>query len=208
LVSPNGLIYIIDKMEFVMFHKKHNGVTILELMISMAVLAGILATAVPNYSKFTAKRRTAGAVETLHAYIENAKMESIKRNQPVTVRFRNTYDGSKWCFGTTLGTTACNCVTTDTTSADHCDIDGIDSKLWYSDFGNIEMGNIDTFAGGNKEFTFDPARGMLSNPADSGSFELVSSNNDYKVTISINGMGRIRMCTDSSHKLVGYKTCS
>lgn len=191
-----------------MFYRIQKGVTVLELMISMAVLAGILATAVPNYSKFVAKRKTAGAVETLHAYIENAKMESIKRNQPVTVRFRNTYDGSKWCFGATLGTAACNCVTTNTGSADHCDIDGVDTKLWYSDMGSVDLGNIDTFAGGEKVFTFDPARGMLSNPADSGSFELVSSDNEYKVKISVNGLGRIQMCTDSSHSLVGYKECS
>ena len=191
-----------------MFDKKQNGVTVLELLISMAVLAGILATAVPNYSKFVAKRRTAGAVETMHAYIENAKMESIKRNQSVTVRFRNTWDGSKWCFGATLGTTACNCVTTNTAAADHCDIDGLDTKMWYSDFGNVEIGNIDTFSGGVKTFTFDPARGMLSNPADSGSFELVSNDNEYKVKLSVNGLGRIQMCTDSGHKLVGYKTCS
>ena len=195
-------------MEFVMFYKKQHGVTVLELVISMAVLAVILATAVPNYSKFTSKRRTAGAVETLHAYIENAKMESIKRNQPVTVRFRNTYDGAKWCFGTTLGNTACNCARTDTAAADHCDIDGLDTKLWYSDFGSIDIGNINTFAGGEKAFTFDPARGMLSNPADSGSFELVSADADYKVTISVNGLGRIQMCTDSTHSLVGYKKCS
>ena len=107
-----------------------------------------------------------------------------------------------------MGSTACNCVTTDTSAADHCDIDGIDTKLWFSDFENVEIDNIVQFSGGSQAFTFDPARGMLSNPADAGSFDIVDVDNEYQVTISISGLGRIQMCTDSSKKLVGYKTCS
>ena len=191
-----------------MYRKNQTGVTVFELMISVAVLAGMLATAVPNYSKFIEKRRTSGAVEMLHSYIEGAKMESIKRNQPVTVRFRNTYDGAKWCFGAELGTEACDCAKTDPGHADYCDISGVGTKLWFSEFEGVDIANIDLFDDGSKTFTFDPVRGLLTNTNDSGSFDLVSAGGDYMVTVSINGAGRVRECTNPDNNLSGYDTCS
>ena len=191
-----------------MFSNKQSGVTVFELLISVAVLATMLAAAVPNYSKFIEKRRTAGAVEMLHAYIESAKMESIKRNQPVTVRFRNAWDGAKWCFGAELGTQACDCANTDPQHADYCDISGRGTKLWFSEFDGVDIANINLFADGTKTFTFDPVRGLLTNTSDAGSFDLVSGRGNYRVTVSINGAGRIRECTDANYYLSGYRTCS
>ena len=111
-----------------MFQRKiPSGMTMIELMLGIMIIAILLRLAVPTYIEFLAKRRTAGAVETLTSYIEDAKMEAIKRNRPVTVRFRNTYDGNKWCFGKVVGTTACDCVITDPSDSAYCDIVGADT---------------------------------------------------------------------------------
>ena len=191
-----------------MFRNNQSGFTMLEVIVTLAVLAGILTSAAPAYTEFVVKRDTTGAVEILSAYIENAKIEAIKRNRPVTVTFNNTYNGNKWCFGTEVGNTACNCIQTNPAASDFCDVDGVGTKLWYNQFNGAELDNVDTFDGGVKNFTFDPVRGLLTNRADAGGFDVVSSNGRYKVTVSMNGAGRIRQCSPSSYKLVGYKTCS
>jgi prepilin-type N-terminal cleavage/methylation domain-containing protein len=190
----------------------NRGMTLVELLLTMIIMAILMAMAMPSYFEFIEKRKTTGAVENISSLIVNAKMEAIKRNQPVTVSFLNNFDGDNWCFGFQVGTTTCDCGEDDASAAAYCDVTETDgsvrsSRLYSGDFGGATIGNFDTFSGATN-FTFDPILGLLTDTADSGSLEVTSENGKYQVTIAINGAGRVTQCTDSSKKLVGYDTCS
>jgi len=189
-----------------------NGVTLIEMLITLIILAVILALAAPSYFEFIVKRKTTGAVENIAALIVNAKMEAIKRNRNVTVGFLNNFDGDNWCFGYQVGNTTCDCGEDDDTDAAYCDVTETDgsvksTRLYSGDFGDVTIGNFVTFSGATN-FTFDPVNGLLTDTSDSGSLDVTSENDKYQVTIAINGAGRVTQCTTSTKKLVGYDTCS
>jgi hypothetical protein len=56
--------------------------------------------------------------------------------------------------------------------------------------------------------SFDPVRGILTDPTDSAAIEIKHDSEDFTVNISVNGTGRVRKCSPSDHKLVGYATCT
>ncbi len=75
------------------------GFTLVELMVTVAVV-GILATvAVPSMTGFVNTSRLAGASEELTASLQMAKSEAVRRNRPVTVC--GGQDGSDDCTGST-----------------------------------------------------------------------------------------------------------
>ena len=61
------------------------GFTIVELMVSLAVLAILLALAVPSFTNATLGSRLAGYANDLLASTQIARSEAIKRNAPVTL---------------------------------------------------------------------------------------------------------------------------
>ena len=66
------------------------GFTLIELMVTIAVLAIIVAIAAPNISTQLADQRMKSTVVTLHSALEEAKAESVIRRQNVMVSFDNS----------------------------------------------------------------------------------------------------------------------
>jgi hypothetical protein len=75
------------------------------------------------------------------------------------------------------------------------------SNQTYAQFNNLNA----SFTEGT--ISYDPVRGILTNPADSAAIEIKHNQEDYRVNISVNATGSIRKCTPADHKLVGYPTC-
>jgi type IV fimbrial biogenesis protein FimT len=59
---------------------KQSGVTLLELMVTLAVMAILLAAGIPAYSSFVHKTRLTGAANGLLSSLYLARSEAIKRN--------------------------------------------------------------------------------------------------------------------------------
>ena len=74
-----------------MQHQK--GFTLLELMITIAVLAIAAAFAVPSMTRAVEKRNTISAAEAIYNQIQLARSESIARSQPV---YMNVVAGTGW----------------------------------------------------------------------------------------------------------------
>lgn len=70
--------------------KRSSGFTLIELMVTIAVLAIIVSIAAPNISTQLANQRVKSTTATLHDALKEAKVESVIRRQAVTVSYDNT----------------------------------------------------------------------------------------------------------------------
>jgi prepilin-type N-terminal cleavage/methylation domain-containing protein len=164
------------------------GFTIIELMITLTVLAIIIVVAVPSFSGILERRQLHGAGEKLFADLMYAKTEAIKRNTPVRVSFTGT--GATWCYGMALNAN-CDC------TANDCQIDGVLQVTSQDDFDGVEVIADSSFVGGSTTFT--PLRGA----ANPGRLEFaVSSGANLGAVVS--SFGRVRLCSDGGFN---YDNC-
>lgn len=75
---------------------KHHGFTLLELLITVAILAIILAIAVPSFSSQIQASRTETARLELQAAIETARSLAVTRNKRSVLQATNEYWHQGW----------------------------------------------------------------------------------------------------------------
>jgi len=89
---------------------KYTGFTLVELMITLAVLSVLIAVGVPQFSSSTANSRLTSAINTLSGDLAFARTEAIKRGIDVDV----TSSNADWATsGWTVSATNASDVTTD-----------------------------------------------------------------------------------------------
>ena len=71
-------------------HATSSGFTLIELMVTIAVLAIIVSIAAPSISTQLANQRVKSTANTFTSALKEAKVESIIRRQPLTISFDNT----------------------------------------------------------------------------------------------------------------------
>ena len=118
------------------------GFTLVELAITLAVMAVLGALATPSFSSMVARQRLLGAARHLQADIALARHESGQRGQPVTLQFQ---PGHQWCYAVSTGPPA-DCrharpglasgVIKVVTAADHPGIDLLDASAMALHAGN------------------------------------------------------------------------
>lgn len=99
-----------------MLSQAQRGVTLIELMIALVLLALLLFLALPNFSTFLQNTQIRNAAETTLAGLELARAEAIRRNAPV--RFQLVSDLTSGC---SLSATALNWVVSIDNPAGACD---------------------------------------------------------------------------------------
>lgn len=71
-----------------------SGFTLIELMVTIAVLGIIVSIAAPNISNQLANQRVKSTTAILQNALREAKVESVIRRQPITLSFANNSTGS------------------------------------------------------------------------------------------------------------------
>ena len=186
------------------------GFTLVELLVTLAVLAIIAALAVPSYQDFVQKRQITSAAEQITSFIGEARSEAIRRNDNVTVTFNRT-SATNWCLGARLGTAACDC------SATPSDCQMIPSppnnnfpvEVITSDgFNLIELDSASTTAGAGSSMTFEPVRGIAADTGDTASLRFSTENDKLEFGVDVSVLGKAQACNpDSSKKVTGYPAC-
>ena len=65
--------------------KQSRGITLIELMVTIAIAAGLIASAVPNFEETIRNNRMVTQINELHASLNFARSEAIKRNSNITI---------------------------------------------------------------------------------------------------------------------------
>ena len=172
--------------------------TLIEMIVTVSVLAILAAIAAPSFLNTLEKRRVVGAAEQLYADLQYARSEAIKGNRSVGVNF--TVTGDEWCYGLddTPAATECNC-----TTGVGCTVDTV-TKVFKSDgYRGVTM-TAPVFAGAGRT-GFEERRGFLRGGA-AGTVEFSSASQQLNVVLS--AQGRIRLCSPTAKKVAGYPRCT
>lgn len=174
-------------------YSRNSGVTLIELMVTLAVLAIVVTVAIPSFEGMMTRQRLKSATEAVYQDLRWARTETIKRNERITVEFDTT--APDWCYGITDSVTeTCNCAT-----AGSCTVDGIGKTVNASSFPKAAVTSAD-FTPGDPSTTFDPVRGT----AAAGKVTITAG--AYTAEVVVNMLGRVRVCSDDS--ALGYPACS
>lgn len=134
-----------------MYARHAKGVTLIELMVVIAVVAILAAAAMPAYRNLLDRYRIGKAAEDVVSVISNARAGSVKVHRRVNVSFTTSGD---WCVGANSAleptggaragaATACDCA-----SANTCVVDGEVLAIPVGKHPGVSM----TAASGSLEF--------------------------------------------------------
>lgn len=169
--------------------RSNNGFTLIELMVTIAIMAIIAVIAAPALQGFVDKTRLKGATDRLYADMQFARSEAVKRNSNVSISFST---GSNWCYGIHAGG-ACNCST-----ANSCNI----KTVSHSEFNGITLDSA-TFT--SSATTFNPVLGTLS----VAGLARLGSSGGKQACVHMSVIGQVRLCSPAgSANLGGYPTCN
>ncbi|WP_157826867.1 GspH/FimT family pseudopilin [Macromonas nakdongensis] len=166
-------------------YKSQFGFTIIELMIALGILGILTSIGLPLLTNFRDNATIKGAAETALQTLNNAKFESIKRNERIYISASTT------CYAaSTLPT--CNCTDATTT----CDI----AKKIISDYPETTQATTLT-ASATTQF-FEPRNGSFST-----SSTITFTKKGKIVEVQLNSTGRVRECVKAG-SVPGIPECS
>lgn len=184
-----------------LFISRHRGFTLVEVLMSVVLLALGAALALPSYRDMIEKRQVTNGAEQLASFINSAQGAAMKTNKEVWVSWSRTADNS-WCVGANLES-SCDC-----TQANACTVSGQPYVIDNSAAGNrnlvyqIDGGGIDN------AYAFDPIRGLMLDLEDSLELQFRSPNGDFRMNLQVSNTGRVTLCSkDESHAVPGYEVC-
>lgn len=164
--------------------RRSAGLTMIELMVTVAVLAILLAIAAPAFQTMIDNRRLTGAGDNLLADLRFAQSESVKRNAQVTV---TVTPGSSWSYSV-------NSSVTKTTAGS--DYRGTSLSLAAS---------VPTVSG-IRTLTFDPKRAALMEAGSTSSTLItITSASSQTLGIEVSPTSGLRLCTSTGFG--GFPTC-
>jgi type IV fimbrial biogenesis protein FimT len=84
--------------------KRHQGLTLIELLTTISIVAVLAVVAIPSFNSMTAQNRMVGSLNDLVADLHYARSEAIKRGRNVRVcianaRFGNCRNSGDWGYG-------------------------------------------------------------------------------------------------------------
>lgn len=186
------------------------GFTLIELMVSLAVLAVLLVAAAPSFADFFERYRLRSAVDDTLAIFAQARQGAVEADRNVRVAVGGTT--TAWCIGavqaaepTTAGAlvsmtpAACDCSAAPAT----CTVDGTQLTVDGAGRPGVSVDAVGT------NFTYDSKGGTLANLASAPQIDFLSSSGRYGLSVRVSALGQARACVIGDKRPVpGYQPCS
>lgn len=166
--------------------KQCQGLTLLESLIALGIVAVILVAAVPTFTSLYQEYHLTTTVEHLHHVLQLARSTAIQNNQSVYVVFQT---GDNWCYGINAGAT-CSC-----NVANSCTL-GSYSRPRLQDLSLTTTGLT------SNTFTFEGTHGA-SNVSSTITFTIY--NQSKAAGLMIKPLGSMQICSSS---ISGYPACT
>jgi type IV fimbrial biogenesis protein FimT len=167
-------------------YARTRGVTLLELLIVVTILALLLGIALPATQALIERNRLKAAAHALAEDLQWTRSEAIKRNRVLGF----SVDTGYWCYGVTEQATGCDCrLTPDSEGA--CRL----KRILGEDFPGMRIASTLSLT------RFEPRRATAIN----GSLTLTSPSG-ASIRVVLSRLGRVRFCTPSND-LPGYESC-
>ena len=181
------------------------GFTLVELMVTVAVMAILMTAAVPSFVDFFERNRVRGAADGVISVVSDARAEAVKNALDVNISMGGA--GTAWCIGGNAAlppaggnpagvADACDC-----TDAGACLVSGQRLALDGAEFAGVSVGALPA------ALTFDHTLGVVS-PMGSRTVVLTSPRGKYDIAVQDNALGQARMCTPAgSPTMSGVAPC-
>ncbi len=184
------------------------GFTLIELMVTLAVLAVLAVVAIPSFIDFRERAAVRGAGDQLVSFWANAKLEAVKRDQPISISIRKS-GSTQMCIGASTTAALCDCFT-----ANACDVGQYPaSTAAQADWRGVTMVGQPTLGPTDDDddglATIDPKRGYLATDSDVGGVTIQSPGGKYfRLRLYVDRWARPYLCapTDSPRLLSDYST--
>jgi type IV fimbrial biogenesis protein FimT len=193
-------------------HVREYGFTLIELMVTLAVMAILLALAVPSFNEFLQRARTRGTADAYVNLVTQARAAAVKSGRDVTIGVRGT--ASDWCLGANgaptpasgaaFGTSAaCDC-----TAASNCSVDGDQLVLQAADYQGATVDAVGGTVTIDGKLGLQQPTGATTIPSRVTLARINSPDNNYELEVQIAPMGQATACVPaSSRPIQGYPAC-
>lgn len=161
---------------------RQHGLTLVELMVTVAVLAVVAVIALPTFAGVSERARLRQAAETLAADLAEARFEAARSGRMLHVAIDGAPSGWCWSVGTTPG----------------CDCHVVDSCQLKTERAAQHAG-IELL--GAQSGAFHPE----GTPQQRGG-ALFRSSRGEMLKVQVSGLGRASVCSPG-HQVPGYPAC-
>jgi len=205
-----------------MQRRRQSGFTLIELMVTLAVLVILAMLAIPSYSDFFVKSRLRGATDDVVSLLNASRISSVKLQRQINVSEKGTGTGTAWWVGAiaepgpgnpgdplALGNNTC------LATPANCLVDNQTALVSSSNYAGVSM----TSASSDIAYASATSGGVIFNPkigamTDSSgnlltttpSLTLVSGR--YSTQITVSPLGQVIVCVPTTSTFVpGYPSC-
>lgn len=164
-------------------HRRPLGLTLIELMIGLGIAAVLMSLAVPSYSAYMQRQRLKAAAQGLEVDLREARYESARRNQPLSLVLK---PGADWCWAIATRPD-CDC-----RSAQPCRL----KTVRATDLRGVHLLE-------SQPVQFDPASGHATG---AGTVAVLVASGDERVRVDVSAPGRPSICL-AEGTLAPYGRC-
>jgi type IV fimbrial biogenesis protein FimT len=173
------------------------GVTLIELMVAISILAILIAVAAPSMTDFLDRRRLISQLDGVSGLIQLARSEALRRSAggSMGVVSVTIQPAASWYVGLSNDSSGCTDISNCTINESGTSV----RRVWQ----NADCGSCTLISPVAREVVVFNLRGVVSNGANQAI--TIQSPQGKQLSIVVSAIGRIAAC--SPNGVTGYPSC-